>query len=319
MTYIAPQASPTSSEATALRTPHSAFLQRVQRHTGTRNKIRRGKWVRISSFQAARFEVGFRENGVLWVSAHLSRVHSAPVEPLFAFLEARADLIQKQAGKATGRLIFDPMEGQTQARIVARWPIPNDFGIEAVAWSVLAVRKLDEALRPHLAEWYERPAVSPQASEHLSLTSTPEQKYRDLTLLVEQRLLKSPPRTREVTSEEFVRNLNAREAVLAVCGNTCENPECVGLPDGLFRDGRALLDVDHVIDLSDGGPDHPSNMVALCPNCHRMKHQGHDRKKLRRVLAEHASARHRRLVEPEVEDMHAPAGTSPDIGSLTAL
>jgi 5-methylcytosine-specific restriction protein A len=33
-----------------------------------------------------------------------------------------------------------------------------------------------------------------------------------------------------------------------------------------------FLEVHHVFRLADGGPDHPANVVALCPNCHRRSH-----------------------------------------------
>lgn len=33
-----------------------------------------------------------------------------------------------------------------------------------------------------------------------------------------------------------------------------------------------FLECHHVFRLSDGGPDHPKNVVALCPNCHRRAH-----------------------------------------------
>lgn len=41
-----------------------------------------------------------------------------------------------------------------------------------------------------------------------------------------------------------------------------------------FQDkkGRPYLEAHHVIPLADNGPDIESNMVALCPNCHRKMH-----------------------------------------------
>ena len=37
-----------------------------------------------------------------------------------------------------------------------------------------------------------------------------------------------------------------------------------------------FLECHHVHRLADGGPDHPQNVVALCPNCHRRAHYAKD-------------------------------------------
>lgn len=37
---------------------------------------------------------------------------------------------------------------------------------------------------------------------------------------------------------------------------------------------RPYLEAHHVRRLSDGGPDHPRRVIALCPNCHRRVHYG---------------------------------------------
>ena len=37
-----------------------------------------------------------------------------------------------------------------------------------------------------------------------------------------------------------------------------------------------FLECHHVHRLADGGPDHPKNVVALCPNCHRRAHYAKD-------------------------------------------
>lgn len=39
--------------------------------------------------------------------------------------------------------------------------------------------------------------------------------------------------------------------------------------------------------LADDGPDLPSNVAALCPNCHRRAHYASDRLEFGRVLREH--------------------------------
>jgi hypothetical protein len=38
----------------------------------------------------------------------------------------------------------------------------------------------------------------------------------------------------------------------------------------------ALARKDHARPLSDGGPDHPAHVIALCPNCYRRVHAGAD-------------------------------------------
>ncbi|AWX56930.1 HNH endonuclease [Brevibacillus brevis] len=40
--------------------------------------------------------------------------------------------------------------------------------------------------------------------------------------------------------------------------------------------GEPFLEVHHTRRLSDGGPDHPEWVAAICPNCHRRTHYGYD-------------------------------------------
>lgn len=56
--------------------------------------------------------------------------------------------------------------------------------------------------------------------------------------------------------------------------NECEFDKCTGMPFDIGKDGRSILEVDHIIDLDHGGPDVPRNMIALCPNCHKAKTYG---------------------------------------------
>jgi 5-methylcytosine-specific restriction protein A len=44
----------------------------------------------------------------------------------------------------------------------------------------------------------------------------------------------------------------------------------------LTPDGQPYLEVHHIRRLSDGGPDHPQWVVAICPNCHRRVHYAED-------------------------------------------
>ncbi|MER7913923.1 HNH endonuclease signature motif containing protein [Streptomyces sp. NPDC096068] len=106
--------------------------------------------------------------------------------------------------------------------------------------------------------------------------------------------LRDGVRYRERTVRDPVRSGLARQAVLARCDGRCENPGCQGQPDDVTDRWEPLLEVDHVVELAAGGRDHPSQMVALCPNCHAVKTRGRTRHRLREVLLEVALERHRR-------------------------
>jgi hypothetical protein len=68
-----------------------------------------------------------------------------------------------------------------------------------------------------------------------------------------------PPRERK--------NLPAkmREAVLTEAGYRCAVPTCRTI---------LTLDIHHIDEVSHGGGDVSSNLIALCPNCHRLYHLG---------------------------------------------
>ncbi|MFJ9551750.1 HNH endonuclease signature motif containing protein [Streptomyces erythrochromogenes] len=85
---------------------------------------------------------------------------------------------------------------------------------------------------------------------------------------------------------------SARKAVILRSEGRCENPLCAGQPVDISDMGDPLLDVDHVDQLAAGGDDHPAQMIALCPNCHRLKTYGRTRHELIAVLRETARERH---------------------------
>ncbi|MFF4311692.1 HNH endonuclease [Streptomyces sp. NPDC001507] len=93
-------------------------------------------------------------------------------------------------------------------------------------------------------------------------------------------------------ADRFVRDPSARAAVVRRSKGNCESPQCAGHPKELTTAGKPILQVDHVHDLAQGGPDLPWNMIALCPNCHALKTYGVNRKKLRRLLADTARRLH---------------------------
>jgi 5-methylcytosine-specific restriction protein A len=70
----------------------------------------------------------------------------------------------------------------------------------------------------------------------------------------------------------YERSTIIRDYALARASGECE---CCGA-DAPFTtsDGLPFLEVHHLRRLTDGGPDSPDGVAALCPNCHRELHYG---------------------------------------------
>lgn len=115
--------------------------------------------------------------------------------------------------------------------------------------------------------------------------------YRRLVAVVERKEAAARGK-RTAGSARPVRIPEARRAVLERCEGRCENPGCAGQPDDVTDNNLALLEVDHVDEIADGGRDHPRVMVALCPNCHAVKTRGRTRAQLAKVLREVAERAH---------------------------
>ncbi len=58
-----------------------------------------------------------------------------------------------------------------------------------------------------------------------------------------------------------------------------------------------FLECHHVHRLADGGPDHPQNVVALCPNCHRRAHYSRDAVNFNEQLKEIAAVAERGVLQ----------------------
>lgn len=75
--------------------------------------------------------------------------------------------------------------------------------------------------------------------------------------------------------------------VLKRSGGICEG--CGEKAPFRRDDGSAYLEPHHTTRVADDGPDHPSYVIALCPNCHQRAHHSIDRgafkKRLERKLA----------------------------------
>jgi predicted HNH restriction endonuclease len=106
--------------------------------------------------------------------------------------------------------------------------------------------------------------------------------------------------TRERTVQSYDRAPQVREYALARAEGHCEG---CGEP-APFRDsdGQPYLQVHHVHELSDGGPDTPETVIALCPNCHYRVHHGQDGEAFNRELAHRLAD----LENVAVDHLHTP-------------
>jgi 5-methylcytosine-specific restriction protein A len=70
----------------------------------------------------------------------------------------------------------------------------------------------------------------------------------------------------------YERSAAVRDYVLSRAAGTCE---CCKMPAPFTRkDGTLYLEPHHIRRVSDGGPDHPRWVGAICPACHREIHFG---------------------------------------------
>jgi len=91
----------------------------------------------------------------------------------------------------------------------------------------------------------------------------------------------------------YQRSADVRNYVLRRANGVCEGCE---RPAPFRRpDGSAYLEPHHTTKMSDGGPDHPRFVAALCPACHREVHHGE-------AAAERNSTLQARLLHMEAVD-----------------
>jgi 5-methylcytosine-specific restriction endonuclease McrA len=137
-----------------------------------------------------------------------------------------------------------------------------------------------------------------RALNHL-LDQLNENPYAAAVGLLEYRAThRAGPETITTATTEPYRDPKAVELVIQRSGGFCENPECEHPRFQHFTPAKKpLLQVDHVVDLALGGPDHPANMIAVCPNCHAVKTLSADRERWRSIFRETAAELHRRSFE----------------------
>lgn len=85
------------------------------------------------------------------------------------------------------------------------------------------------------------------------------------------------------TGQVYLRDPKIRKRVLEIANGYCE---CCGVEGFLTESGHHYLETHHVVGVSERGPDSVSNVVAVCPTCHRKAHFAADRVEIGRVMFE---------------------------------
>jgi len=137
------------------------------------------------------------------------------------------------------------------------------------------------------------------AGDVIVVRSPLEEEYRRLCGIGGSASDRGPRLGQPRISVDILRLKSARRAVLLRSAGHCESPHCTGEPQDTTDAGHPILEVDHVQDLAQGGPDHPEQMIALCPNCHEIKTRGRTREQLRQELLTVANQRHQALLRDE--------------------
>lgn len=87
-----------------------------------------------------------------------------------------------------------------------------------------------------------------------------------------------------VLTEYKNRSIEIKKYALLRANGQCEN--CGKDAPFVNSNNIPFLEVHHIFSLADDGPDHPINVAAICPNCHREAHYGQDMQTLKDKLSE---------------------------------
>lgn len=120
---------------------------------------------------------------------------------------------------------------------------------------------------------------APESPPHLK-----ELSRKSLAELKELAIRGNPVPATSKTRRQTVRLRSeaVREYVLRRADGTCEG--CGQPASFLNKKGAPYLEPHHTTRVADGGPDHPSHVIGLCPTCHRRVHHGKDGDKLNEAL-----------------------------------
>ena len=123
-------------------------------------------------------------------------------------------------------------------------------------------------------------AIAEAVDAEPTIADAPLDELRARALAASETNAQTPSQTKK---NVYQRSRDVRVYILARAKGKCEG--CSKPAPFLRVDGTPYLEPHHLRRLSDGGPDHPSHVIALCPTCHRRVHAGADGANYNVVLA----------------------------------
>lgn len=131
------------------------------------------------------------------------------------------------------------------------------------------------------------PEPSSEVKEPKGQYGEPKNPSRKLSLS-ELRHLALQTAMENASTDQVSRNTAVRSEAIRLYALKRSNGICEGCTAPAPFQGKEgpFLEVHHLLRLSDGGPDHPENVIALCPNCHRRVHFSKDGEAYNKKLIE---------------------------------
>ena len=102
-----------------------------------------------------------------------------------------------------------------------------------------------------------------------------------------------PPTAKERLQKVWQRSSMLKLYALKRAHGVCEG--CNNKAPFKTRSGQDYLEVHHINKISDGGPEKPQLVAALCPNCHRKAHYSNESRQFNDFLLESIAKKERRF------------------------
>jgi 5-methylcytosine-specific restriction protein A len=131
-----------------------------------------------------------------------------------------------------------------------------------------------------------RPVGGDEVESPVSLA---EASLEELYAIAERAAPDGSPAAVRSTKQTYARSEAVRAFALRMADGVCQG--CEEPAPFEDDDGEPYLEVHHLHRLSDAGPDHPDNVIALCPNCHARVHNGANGEAFNQTLISRAEAR----------------------------